>query len=644
VSLRAEAIRTRLRGIREVLGVLGTTPRVVGLVWGAHPRIAAAVLGLNVAQGLNPLANAWLNKLVLDAVVVAVTQPVGAGGAGDAARAVGVLLIIRAAYQVLNAAAGAPARYCWQQLSDHTTRRLERLILTKAIGLKGIAFFESPRFFDLLQRVQNQAMNRPINIISNLTGITRGLLEIVTMAGAFFIFSPWLTLLILVATLPHVVSQFRNRRETFEIHSWAHPEVRTMHYMTALVTHKVDAKEVRLFGLGDFLLRRYLDAFASFHRRLFAARLRHLYATLGMSALSAGAHALGFAAVIVAAAQGRITIGDLLLYTTALARIHDGMTALVRLSAHLYESHLYVGTLFDYLAVQESLPTVAAGAARRLDDPLKQGVELRNVAFAYPNKEAPVLEDVSFSIAPGQVVALVGQNGAGKSTLVKLLTRLYDPTGGQILVDGIDLREYDLDDWRRRIAVVFQRFNEYAMTARENVGVGWLPLMDDLPAIQTAAGRAGADSLIEGLPDGYDTMLGRRFNIIGSAGVDLSGGQWQRVALARAFLRTIDPAGAQLLILDEPTSALDARAEHELYARFKELTEGRATLLISHRFSTVRMADHIVVLDGGRIVEQGSHAQLMAAGGTYARLYAMQADRYADDVEAGASVAAGAAS
>jgi ATP-binding cassette, subfamily B, bacterial len=294
-------------------------------------------------------------------------------------------------------------------------------------------------------------------------------------------------------------------------------------------------------------------------------------------------------------------------------------------SAALYESNLYVSHLFELEAVEETLKMPSPGTAIAVPARFRRGIELRNVGFSYVGREKPVLEDVSFSIAPGQVVALVGENGAGKTTLVKLLSRLYDPTAGQILVDGIELRAFDVDEWRRRIAVVLQDFVEYAMPVRENIGVGWLPFIEDREAVRAAAVSAGADTVVARLPEGYETMLGREFRSIGSDGVNLSGGEWQRMALARAFIRE----EAQLLILDEPTAALDARAEHEIFLRFKALTEGRATLLISHRFSTVRMADHIVVLDGGRIVEQGSHEALVAGGGMYARLYAMQAERYA---------------
>ena len=638
---RTEAVSTGttslLSRIRGALAVLGGTPRVLALVWRAHPPTAAAVLLLNAFQGLAPLAGAWLTKLVVDAVAVttgaATAEDADVRGAIAAAPFVVGLLVARAIYQVVNAASGAPVRYFWQQLSDHVTRDVERRILAKANAFRGLAFFESPRFFDLLHRAQNQSATRPINIVNNATAILRGSLGVGTMAAAFFLFSPWLAVLIVAATIPHLVGQFRSRRETVTINNWSIPEVRKMGYMTRLLTDRAEAKEVRLFGLGDHFLRQFLDAFEAFERRHHPARRRHWRATVGLSALAAAAGAFGLAAVLFAAVEGRITPGDVVLYVAALGQIQAGLQVLVAHTAALFEHNLYVATLFELEAVEDTLLVVPAATARRVPSPLRLGVELRNVSFRYPTRAAPVLEDVSFTIAPGEVVALVGQNGAGKTTLVKLLARLYDPTGGAVLVDGVDLREYDLAGWRRRVGVVLQDFGEYALPVRENIGVGYLPLIDDQEAVRTAAEAAGAAAVVERLPEGYDTVLGRQFRSASGAGVDLSGGEWQRIALARAFMRAGGPADAQLLILDEPTSALDARAEHELYLRFKELTHGRATLLISHRFSTVRMADRIVVLEGGRVVEEGSHDALMARGGEYARLYSMQAERYAKEAE-----------
>ena len=605
--------------MREVVQALRVTPRVLALVWRAHPPTTAALLALNILQGFTPLINGSLTKLVLDAVVVAVSS---SGDALAHAPGIAALLVARALSQVLNAAAGAPARYFWQQLSDHLTRDVEKLILGKASSFNGIAFFESPRFFDLLQRAQNQSINRPINMVNNTMSALRTTISLVSMSAVFFLFSPWVALFILVATVPQLVGEFLNRRETWQINNWSIPEVRTMGYMTNLLTWKDAAKEVRLFGLGDYFLGIFRNTFTAFHTRYARARRRQWRITLVLSALSAAGFALGYGALIFAAVGGGISLGHFALLYSALNQMRDGLNGLVWQLSALYEGNLYMSTLFELEAVEDTLPLAAP--ARPAPSRLSRGIELRGIGFTYPSAEKAVLENVSFSITPGQTVALVGENGAGKSTLVKLLTRLYDPTAGQIMVDGVDVRELDLPEWRRRVAVVLQDFTQYALPARENIGIGWLPRLEDPVAVRAAAVAAGADSLVARLPEGYDTMLGRQFRSIGTDGVNLSGGEWQRIALARAFMRE----DAQLLILDEPTSALDARAEHDLFQRFRALTAGRATLLISHRFSTVRLADHIVVLDGGRIVEQGPHAALVAQGGMYAHLYAMQAERY----------------
>ena len=604
-----------------MLEALRVTPRVLALIWRAHPPTTAALLALNIFGGFAPLINGWLAKLILDAVVASVT---GQGDPLAQSRTIVTLLVVRALYQATNAANSAPARYCWQQLSDHVTREVERIVLTKANSFKGIGFFESPRFFDLLARAQGQAATRPIYLLNTLTALVRTALGLVSMTAVFFAFSPWLTLLLIVATFPQLVRQFRNRREAWQINNYSVPEVRTMGYMTDLLTHKDAAKEVRLFGLGDYFAGIFQETFEAFRRRTHTARRRHWYSSLALSVLAAGANALCFGALIFAAVEGRITLGDFVFLYAALNQVRDGLFGVIWQVANLYEANLYMSNLFELEAVEDILPVPPPERSHRVPAPLQRGIELRGVGFSYPGREKPVLEDVSFGIAPGQAVALVGENGAGKTTLVKLLSRLYDPTAGQVLVDGIDLRELDLDEWRRRIAVVFQEFVQYALPARENIGVGWLPAIDDTDAVRAAAVSAGADTVVARLPQGYETMLGRQFRSIGSDGVELSGGEWQRIALARAFMRE----EAQLLILDEPTAALDARAEHEIYLRFKELTKGRSTLLISHRFSTVRMADEIIVLDGGRIVERGSHTTLVAEGGMYARLFAMQAERY----------------
>ncbi len=319
----------------------------------------------------------------------------------------------------------------------------------------------------------------------------------------------------------------------------------------------------------------------------------------------------------VQAATGAFTVGDLVLYTSLLFNLHRNLDSASSMITRGYRNLLDSSMFFDFLDMEPPLPTPAGG--RRVQKPLSKGLELQNVRFAYPGAERPALDGVSFSIAPGETVALVGANGAGKTTVVKLLTRLYDPAGGRILLDGVDLREYDLDDLRQAFAVVLQDFTHYHLTVRENIGLGQVDQMGDRAQVALAAERGQARELIESLPQEFETVLGREF----PEGVELSGGEWQKVAISRGFMRE-----AEILILDEPTAALDAKAEQALYRRFAELVRGRTALFISHRLSTVRMADRIVVIEGGRMIEQGTHEALVAKGGRYARLFAMQAERY----------------
>ena len=456
------------------------------------------------------------------------------------------------------------------------------------------------------------------------------------------------------------------------------PEVRLMNYLRSVLTGRDAAREVRLFGLGEHFLGRYLATFEQFRRRYAHLRLAQWRDNTALAALSALGSAGAYAYVVLQALSGQITLGGLTFYTGIVGQVRSGISGLVWQTASLYQSNLFINQLFEFLATEPAMPVLPPERARPVPRPLREGIVFRNVAFRYPGTERLVLEDVSFEIRPGQTVALVGENGAGKTTLVKLLARLYDPTAGQILVDAVDLREYDLEAWRRQIGVIFQDFARYHLMVRENVGVGWIEHVDDLAAITRAARFGGADEVVARLPDGYDTILGRQFSMMSSSartvrveeGVDLSGGEWQKIVLARGFMRTGGtdgtngmsgtggtdgtngmsgtggtdgthstgdtggteaehaPEGAQLLILDEPTAALDAQAEYNVYRRFHELTRGRASLLISHRFSTVKMADHIVVIEHGRVTEQGSHEELVALGGRYAELFEMQAERY----------------
>lgn len=603
------------------------------LVWRAHRLFAIALVAFAVIQGVTPAAMAWLNKRLMDAVAATLFVRDGASsgagvsatGVGDATPAIVGLFALWAAYAVVRRAIDPIQELVQQQLGDYVTRDVNLLVLDKSNSLKDITFFESPRFHDLLQKARNEVGWRPFAIVRTVTWFAQQVIAFTSMLAFLVAYSAPLALLLVVCALPNLIVQFRHRRALWSINNWSVPDVRRMQYYRRVLTDKAEAKETRVFGLGGYFLDLYHRTFDAYHARLGRERTRHWAMAVALAVLSAGAMLLGYASVALSAITGQITLGSFLLYTTALYVVRDNLYGMVWQVSSLYEGNLFIRHLFEFLDLPLTLTTPAPGTGSPVPRPLRTGIELRGVGFTYEGREAPVLEDVSFAIPAGQTVALVGDNGAGKTTLVKLLTRLREPSSGALLVDGRDLREIDVDDWRAQIGVVFQDFTRFILPAHENIALGDLSRFGDHAAVRAAAHAGGAAAVIDRLPDGYDTMLGRRFSAVGSDGADLSGGEWQRVALSRAFMRT----GAQLLILDEPTAALDARAEHEIYLRFKELTRGRSTLLISHRFSTVRMADHIVVLDQGKIVEQGSHDALVAAGGMYARLYAMQAERYA---------------
>jgi ATP-binding cassette subfamily B protein len=652
--------------------VLGGTPRVVRLVWDAHRGFTAALVAINAAQGLVPLAQVWITKLIVDAVAAAaagIQTPaggIGAAGAAGVAPFVLALLALQGLVALASQALEPANQLVQQELSDRVSRDVTVRVLRKANGLADISYFESPHFHDQLQRAQQGANWRPPGMLNQLGAMLRAAIGLVSMLGVLLAFQPLLALAVVALALPNVIVQFRHQRQNWGMNAIEVPEVRLMSYFRNLLASKEHAKEIRLFSLGDFFLGRYLELYEAYYRRHRGLRYGQWRANTALAGLAAAGTTGAYAFVVLQALAGRITLGSLTLYLSAVNQVQAGLSTMIFQIASLYESNLFVGHLFEFLELEPAMALPPPERAQPVPVPLRRGIEFRHVAFRYPGTERLVLEDVSFVITPGQTVALVGANGAGKTTLVKLLTRLYDPTAGQVLLDGVDLREFDLEAWRRQIGVAFQDFAQYHLVARENIGVGQVERIGDLAAIQAAAARGGADSVVARLPDGYETILGRMFWSISTylrtvrveEGVDLSGGEWQKVALARAFMRTNGADGtteaggatgansttagagsdnggngtpapqAQLLILDEPTAALDAEAEYQIYLRFHELTRGKATFLISHRFSTVKMADHILVLEDGRIAEQGSHPELVALRGRYAALYEMQAERY----------------
>ncbi|MCG0239439.1 MAG: ABC transporter ATP-binding protein/permease [Firmicutes bacterium] len=456
-----------------------------------------------------------------------------------------------------------------------------------------------------------------MNLIVFLAGAVRSILATGALLLTLARFHPALPLVILATAVPQALLSFRMQNDAFELLVWKTPEARRMRYYSSVMLTDAYAKEVRI---GD-LSRLFLDLYKSTFDRLFAAtkglRFRQLRASAGVAALGVAGTAVAFGWVLLGIVAGEVTAGGLMLFVQALLLTQQNVGQIVENSAMLYGTLLYMEKLMDFL---DARPLIADTGRLPVPDGLPGEIQFQGVSFAYPGGRE-VLHNVTFTLRPGEVVALVGENGAGKTTIVKLLARFYDPTAGAILVGGRDLREYDLASWRRSLAVVFQDFARFQLSARLNIGVGALEHADDLDRIRRAAEQGGADEVIARLPQQYETLLGKHFE----GGVDLSGGEWQKIALSRAFLKD-----AANVVLDEPTAALDPRSEYEIYQRFAELVKGKTVLLISHRLSAVRMADRILVLDRGRIVEEGSHEELMRAGGLYAQMYRMQAERYAD--------------
>jgi ATP-binding cassette subfamily B protein len=626
----------RLRTLgRAVTGTVAGLPRVLRLVWRASPLLTLGLAVATVVAGLIPAATAYALREVVNAVLYAGKTRTGglpdqvpfrlpvpfSHGAVTLATysAVGVvvatvcLLFLLA---VLGSLCTAITSTTQQLLQDRVQQNVQLLVMEHAAGLD-LAFFEGSESYDLLRQAQKESDSRPVMMISTAFTLLR---SAITFAGIVVLLaglSPVLALIALVAPVPGFLADARYGHRGFLLARWASSLRRRMEYVAGLVTTDTSAKEVKLFDLGSYFVDRYrllATTYNARQRRLVLAR----YATgAGWGLLSTAAGALSLLYVALRAASGALTVGDLTLFTQASSSMQAAVQGLFQGSASMYEHNLYLNTLYEFLA--QPVRVAAPAAPRALPAPARGRIVLEGVSFRYPGTTRDVLAGLDLVAEPGQMIAVVGRNGAGKSTLVKLLCRLYDPTAGRITMDGVDLREAAPAELRRSIAAMFQDYVRYQATVAENIGLGDLRHLTERPRIESAARQAGLDDLAAGLDLGYDTPLGKWFD----HGVELSGGEWQKVALARAFVRH-----GPMLLLDEPSAALDAQAEHELFARLRVLARGRTTFYVSHRFSAVRRADRIIVLDGGRIVEDGDHDALMALDGRYARLFRLQAAPY----------------
>jgi ATP-binding cassette subfamily B protein len=585
------------------------------LVWQAYPAGFVGLLLLTLVQGLVPLGTAWLTKVLFDWLALVVRGDLATPPVEELA----FLLLAQAALTILGQLTTPLNNYLNLELSRRVTLNVESTVYTKVNSLLGLAPFEDPRFHNTIDLAAAGAKKGPTQVVTLLTTVLQGGITLVGFLTVLIAVNPLLAAVVALSVLPQVYGRLKMSRQRVSLAIGNNPKERKVWYYRHILIGVQFAKELRLFNLGEHFLSAFRRTYQEIHTSQREQQARELRVQLGFALLSNGLSAGVFVVVVLQAFAGNLSLGDVTLYSNSVSSVQGAMSGLIMVAASLTESVLFYRHYTDLLSLPQPLPV---STSARPVPPLTSSIELRNVSFRYSDKLPWVLRDVNLVVPSGQCVAIVGLNGAGKTTLVKLLTRLYDPTKGEILWDGIDIRDFDPKELRCRIGAIFQDFARYDLTVQENISLGDVSNVENSAAVRRAASAAGIDRAIEALPQGYQTVLSRWLGD-DMPGVDLSGGEWQKIALARMFMRKAD-----LLILDEPTSALDAQAEYEIYNHFVELMSDRTSLLITHRFSTARMANAVAVLEDGLITEYGSHDELLAQGATYAKLYNMQAERY----------------
>jgi ATP-binding cassette, subfamily B, bacterial len=610
-------LRQLVNNIRQSLSVFRYSGKALGLVWTTSRSLTVALAILALVSGLLPSAIAIIGKFIVDSVVLANqnrSQLPNLASAWNYQQTAINYVLIEAIAIVFLAAAQKGVVVCQSLLRVLLAQRVNELILEKALTLD-LTHFEDSEFYDKMSQARSQASSRPLSLITRTFGLCQSALTLATFSGLLWQFSGWAVLVLIVAAIPSFIAETRFSEHAFRLFRWRSPETRQQHYLETLLAREDYAKEVQLYQLGGILLQRYRDIF----NRLYKDD-RNLTIQKGvwgylLGLVSTLAFYAAYAWIVMETIVGVISLGEMTMYLMVFRQGQSTFASALTSIGGMYEDNLYLANLYEFL--EQPMPQSQGRVTKSL---INDGIRFENVSFSYPGSHHLVLNNISLHLPLGEKLAIVGENGSGKTTLIKLLTNLYTPTSGKIFLDGVDLRDWDADALRRRIGVIFQNFVQYQFTVGENVGVGDVAHLDDRKEWEIAADKGMASPFIDTLPEKFDTQLGKWFK----GGQELSGGQWQKIALARAFMRS----NADVLILDEPTAAMDAEAEMNIFNHFRSLTQDKMVVLISHRFSTVRMADKILVMANGEIIEQGSHEQLIAADGRYAHLFSLQAAGY----------------
>ncbi len=599
--------------VSRFLGVFRYSAVAMRIVWDTSAPLMITMALTTLIVGLLPAAIASVGGLFVDAVAGAL------GSTGDAAETAKsealTFVFIEVGLVLLMTAAQQANTVCQAVLRVLLGNKINVMILEKALTLE-LAHFEDAEYYDKLVRARREASSRPLSLVTKTFDLLRNVISLVAIGAFLFQFSPYAVLLLSIAGVPAFIAEAKFSGEAFRVNKRRSAERRMQIYLEMVLTREDGVKEVKLLQLGKLFLQRYIDIFLAIYKEDRSLVMRRGVWGYGLGIIASGAFYFAYGWVGFAAIAGAITIGQMTMYIAQFRLGQGAVTSSLTSVNGMYEDNLYLSNLTEYLdhEVPEQSGTMLAGPMP------EDGIRFENVSFFYPGSDVPALDNVSLHITPGESLAIVGENGSGKTTLIKLLTRLYTPTQGQILLEGLPLQDWDIDTLRRKIGVIFQDFARYQLIVGENIGIGDADNLDSEDEIEIAAKKGMADEFIRDLPSGYKTQLGTWFK----DGKELSGGQWQKVALSRAFMRN----KADILILDEPTAAIDAKAEADIFAHFAELTANRISIIISHRFSTVRRADHIIVLEKARIMEQGSHEALLELGGQYATLFKLQAEGY----------------